>query len=204
MGYRDRLRSLDFAESLASTSVRSRVVLLTGQSSFQSSRLLPVQVEFLKAVTPANADALLTGFPYHPIFDRAAPDVSLPAAALRNSMQFAWSVTSRSFRQIIADALRPLMRNTRAIITGSCGLQMLASAAPVLSGATRVVAIGPAMLRPFTLDMQRVYAVQGRRDFWSRLLYRGPVAAYCGADHLGYWESQEVRGIVAELLRSGE
>lgn len=204
MGYRARLRSLDFGSSLASSSARSRVVLLTGQSSFQSSRLLPVQVEFLKAVTPPTADALLTGFPFHPEFDRAAPDASLPAAAVRNSLQFAWSITSRSFRQIIADALRPLMRNSLAIITGSCGLQMLAAAASIVPIDARIVALGPAMLRPFELDMERVHVVQGRRDFWSRLLYQGPVAAYCGAGHLGYWESREVRGIVGELLRSAK
>lgn len=204
MGYRTRLRALDYRNSLAAAPARSRVVLLTGQSSFRSSRLMPVQVDFLKAVAPPDAEPLLAGFPFHPEFDRAAPDAALPLAAMRNSLQFFWSFTSASYRQTIADALRPLLRHKLAIITGSCGLQMLAAASPLIPIDARIVALGPAMFRPFKLEMQRVRAVQGRRDVWSRLLYRGPIAAYCDADHLGYWQCSNTREVVARLLRGGE
>ncbi len=204
MGYRTRLRALDYRNSLAATTVRSRVVLLTGQSSFQSSRLMPVQIDFLKAVTPPGAEPLLAGFPFHPEFDRAAPDAPLPIAAMRNSLQFIWSMTSASYRRTIADALRPMLRHKLSIVTGSCGLQMLAAASTTLPIDARIVALGPAMLRPFQLDMRRVLAVRGRYDGWSSLLYHGPIAVYCDADHLGYWESREVRGIVAGLLKDTE
>lgn len=198
MGYRNRLRALDYGSSFEA----ARVVLLTGQSSFQTSRLMPSQIEFLKAVTPPTAEPLLTGFPFHPAFDREACDPPLPVAAARNSLQFIWSLASEEFRRMIADALRPLLQKKLIIVTGSCGLQMLAAATSVIPIDARVVALGPAMLRPFALDMRQVSVVQGRRDGWSRLLYRGTINNYCDSDHLGYWESREVREIVAGLLKA--
>lgn len=202
MGYRTRLSALDYRNSLAASPARSRVVLLTGQSSFRSSRLLPEQIDFLKAVAPPDAEPLLAGFPYHPELDRPDSPVPLPTAAFRNSLQFVWSMTSTRFRQIIAEALRPLLQHKPVIITGSCGLQLLAAASPLLKIETPVIALGPAMLRPFKLDLNLVRVIQGRRDGWSRLLYRGPITAYCDADHLGYWESPDTRKIVEALLRA--
>lgn len=201
MGYRTRLSALDYRNSLAATPARSRVVLLTGQSSFRSSRLLPEQIDFLKAVAPPDSEPLLAGFPFHPELDRDDTPVPLPAAAMRNSLQFVWSMTSARFRRTIAEALRPLIQHKPVIITGSCGLQLLAAASPPLKIETPIIALGPAMLRPFTLDLNRVRVVQGRRDAWSRLLYRGPITTYCDADHLGYWESLDTRKIVQALLR---
>jgi len=200
MGYCTQLRALDYRDSLGAP-VRPRVVLLTGQSSFRSSRLMPSQVDFLKAVAPPDAEPLLAGFPFHPAFDCEAHDASLPVAAARNSLQFVWSLTSEQLRRAIAAALRPLLQNKLVIVTGSCGLQMLAAATTVLPIDARIVALGPAMWRPYSLDMRRVSVLQGLRDGWSRLLYRGPVNTYCEADHLGYWESHEVRGIVVGLLK---
>jgi hypothetical protein len=206
MSYLARLNALDFSRSSARPA-HSRIVLLTGQSSFRASRLSPAQADFLRAVAPPHAEPLLAAFPFHPDFDQPAASPGLPAASVRNGLQFLWCLTSPAFRRAVARALQPLFARTRDglyLVTGSCGLQLLAAAWPELSIPAglriTIVAIGPAMLRFFTLDPHLVSTIQGRSDFWSRLLYRGPISVRCFAGHLEYWESAETRGAVAGLL----
>lgn len=208
MSYLTRLNQLDYSRSLAAATVRSRVVLLTGQSSFHSSRLSVTQTDFLHAVAPAKAQPLLAGFPYHPDFDQHEAEASLLAASARNGWQIVWSLWSATFQQTVARALQPLFQTTQEslfIVTGSCGLQLLACAWPKLTIrknlSVSVAALGPAMLRPFTLDPNLIFAIQGRADALSRWCYRGAIAAYCNAGHLDYWRSQETRAQVARLLR---
>src|SRR5512133_1966915 len=134
MSYRTRLADLDESFSLI-TPAPSRLILLTGQSSFRSSRLSSAQEEFLKAVAPPGVEPLLAGFPYHANFDGDAPPPSLPAASLRNALQVCWSLFSPAYRRSAALVLQAILRNTREdlyIVTGSCGLQILASAWPML------------------------------------------------------------------------
>jgi len=201
MSYRTRLRNLDYSRTLATPTGR-RLVLLTGQSAFATSRLTPAQIEFLTEVAPPHAEVLKIGFPFHPDFDIEAGTPGIVAASIRNTLQVLWSRYSSIYRETIAHALQPLFANTGDtlyILTGSCGLQLLASAWPFIDKPTtlsiRVVAIGPA-----GPTMRNAIAVQGRKDRWSKLLYRGPVTARCDTGHLDYWDSRDVRGIVKELL----
>lgn len=207
MGYRTRLATLDYARSLSQAQARSRVVLVTGQSSFLTSRLSSDQRSFLESVSPPGAEPLLSGFPFHPDFHIDAPEPPLPAASVRNALQFIWSLSAPRFRKTAARALQPLFHNTREalyLITGSCGLQLLAGAwehlQPSAGLAVTIVALGPAMLRPFALDPSRVRTIQGNGDFWSRALYRGPVTIRCECGHLAYWRSPQVKRLAAELL----
>src|SRR5579883_189944 len=153
MSYRTRLASLDERLSLIEPAP-SRLILLTGQSSFQSSRFSPAQAEFLNSVAPPAVELLGNGFPYHANFDCASPPPGLVAASVRNAMQVCWSLFSPAYRRSVAGVLQTVMRNTADslyIVTGSCGLQILASAWPMLvvpdSLRVRVVAMGPALLR---------------------------------------------------------
>jgi hypothetical protein len=208
MSYLSRLHQLDYRRSLAAEPAPARVVLLTGQSSFRTSRLSEAQTDFLRMVAPPASEPLFAGFPFHPDFDRDAPEPNLLAASLRNGWQFAWSLWSPTFQQTVARALQPLFHSTHEslqIVTGSCGLQLLAGAWPRLTKRenlfVRIVALGPTLLRPYTLDTRTVFALQGRRDLLSRWCYRGGIAAYCDAGHLDYWQSAETRRRVAQLLR---
>lgn len=209
MGYRERLKSLDYRESLASRPVDWRVVLLTGQSSFRTSALLPAQRDFLAAVAPQGAEILEMGFPFHPAFagDETAPvPPPILAASVRNVTQFLWSLFSAEYQRIVAAAVQPLFSNTARtlqIVTGSCGLQLLASASAHLQIPPglqcQVVAVGPVLIRPGSIEFT---ALQGRQDWWSRILHCGPVHARCNARHLDYWHSLEVRSTVARMLAS--
>jgi hypothetical protein len=209
MSYRTRLAALDENLSLIKPAP-SRLILLTGQSSFRSSRLSPAQLDFLKCVAPPGAEALFTGFPYHAEFDRAASPPVLPAASVRNALQVGWSLFSPGYRHSVAGVLQSVVLNTRQslfIVTGSCGLQILASAWPHLvvpdSLQVGVVALGPALLRAGTFPVDRIVALQGQSDFWSRLLYRGPLAARCRSGHMDYWSAPETRELVAQFLSEG-
>lgn len=190
MNYLARLDQLDYRRSLA-TPVARRVVLLTGQSSFRSSRLTGDQLQLLRGIDHATPIEL--GFPFHPDFDRHEEEPGLLAASFRNTRQFLWTFKPQ---KPVARALQPLFTHTAEalfIITGSCGLQLLNSAWPFLERRPeqrlQVVAIGPASL----YDQLRPAAIRGRRDLWSRLLYKGPITAHCDCGHLDYWRSQEVR-----------
>lgn len=207
MSYRARLAALDERRSLVKPAA-SRLILLTGQSSFRSSRLSPAQVEFLHAVAPPRVELLANGFPYHAGFDGAAGTPGLLAASMRNALQVGWCLLSPAYRRSVAEVLSTVLRNTREalyIVTGSCGLQILASAWPLLTVPdglrVRVVAVGPALVRAGALPIDRVAVVQGRRDVWSRLLYRGRPETRCESGHLDYWTSPDARRAVADLLR---
>lgn len=207
MRYFHLLQSLDFRQSLAATEpTEKRVVLLTGQSSFESSRLHSEQCDFLRAVAPRGAHPLEAGFPFHPALQREAADPNLAGASVRNTMQFLWSLCSPRYGEVLARALQPVLDHTHEmlhVVTGSCGLQLLAAAWPHLAKPKdlrlRVVAVGPAMLRPSGVPYA---AVQGRNDFLSRVLHRGPVHARCEAGHLDYWRCAQTRKLVASMLAS--
>jgi len=210
MSYRKRLAAIDQSRSLMKPA-RARLILLTGQSSFASSRLSPAQADFLKSVTLPGVEPVMIGFPYHAEFDCSAPSFGLAAASIRNALQFSWSLFSPAYRCTVARVLQGVLRNTGEslyIITGSCGLQILASAWPILNIPenlrVRVVAVGPALLDARTLPVEAITTVQGHRDLCSRLLYRWRPEARCDSDHLGYWSSREVRDVVRQLLRDAK
>jgi hypothetical protein len=207
MSYRKRLACLDESRSKV-TEGQERLILLTGQSSFVSSRLSPVQADFLTAVAPPDVEPLLLGFPYHAEFDGDVTEPGLAAASIRNALQFGWSLFSSQYQRSVARVLQILVRKTSValyIVTGSCGLQILQSAWPLIvipeSLRVRVVAVGPAMLRAGAQQADRIRAVQGHRDLWSRLLYRGRIEERCNCGHMNYWSSLEVREVVARILR---
>ena len=176
--------------------VGTRVALLTGQSSFVSSALSPVQVSFLRAVAPAGASVLEMGFPFDSSFlGDGFREAGMATASWRNARQVGWALGSARFRGIVRARLEMLFgaASRTILIAGSCGLQLANLGWP-----GEVVALGPACLGMLRV---RAYVVRGRGDGWSRLLYRGRVDRACGCGHLGYWESEEVREIVRGILR---
>ena len=188
------------------TPEESRVVLLTGQSSFTSSALSLAQLAFLESVAPEGCPAVDRGFPFDPAFDGPGfADTGVVAASWRNARQVCWSLCSRNFQDAVARRLQMVIDATRrrlVIITGSCGLQLANTAWPRLRMPPNlrvdVIALGPAC---FGTPRLRAYVVQGRWDAWSRLFYGNRVDHVCNCSHLDYWESQEVRVLVRGLLR---
>lgn len=183
----------------------SRLLLLTGQSSFASSALSPAQHSFLQSVSPAECSVTQSGFPYDADFAASAyQEAGLLAASWRNLRQVYWTLSSPNFVKTVAGRLQMAINTTPQrliLITGSCGLQLANAAWPLLRvpPALRVdvVALGPACFGPLQLPP---IVIQGRRDPWSRLLFRGHVDHICECGHLDYWESAEVRALVRSLL----
>ncbi len=207
MSYLARLEALDPSRSLL-VPARTRLLLLTGQSSFVSSRLQPAQIAFLRAVAPTGCAILERGFPFHPdVDDPDAPDPHLLAASLRNARQVAWCLVSPRFQTVVAAVLQRALDTTAErllLITGSCGLQIANAAWPRLRRpsalAVRVVALGPACLGRLRLDGADLHVLRADGDLWSRLLYRGGVDGHGPGGHLDYWQSPAMRAQVAGLL----
>ena len=84
MSYARRLASLAPERSLIHQA-DSRVVILTGQSSFTSSRLNAIQQCFLESVTPPGFEPMLSGFPYHADQLADRPEPSILSASWRNA-----------------------------------------------------------------------------------------------------------------------
>ena len=205
MGYLDTLAALPPDRTLIRPA-DSRVAILTGQSSFVSSRLSAEQQNFLAAVTPADYEPLSAGFPYHSQLDCFRAEPSMVAASWRNAAQTIWSGGSSRFRRILAQTLQCLLSRTArrlVLVAGSCGLQLANAVWPLLEQPAqldvRVVALGPACFAKLRI---KACVVQGAGDFWSKLFYRGPVDHRVACGHLDYWTSPEVRAITAaEITR---
>jgi hypothetical protein len=188
------LERLDGAAALAPAA--ERIALLTGQSSFVSSALSPGQLAFLETVAPAGCSIVRTGLP----FDSAVEEfreVGMVGASWRNTRQVYWSICSAAFRTAVARRLQALMDATSRrliLITGSCGLQLANSAWPLLRVPpdlrVEVAALGPVCFGALRVPVR---VIQGRRDGWSRLFYRGKVDGLCECGHLDYWDSEAVR-----------
>lgn len=206
MTYFARLGRLDPARTLIAEA-ESSIVIFTGQSSFLHSRLSPEQERFLGCVAP-GFEPLRAGFPFHSEMLEAAGEPGLLAASMRNAAQAIASVWAPGYRAVLRGTLQRLAdRTARALIlvAGSCGLQLINAVwleLKVPPGlAVRVVALGPACFGRFRIERARITVIQGRRDRWSRLLYRGPVDRLADCGHLDYWTNDEVRRVVAaELL----
>jgi len=181
--------------------VTDRVALLTGRSSFASPALSPQQLSFLKAIAPSGYSILETAFPYDlSLHGTAFRETGMLAASWRNMRQVCWSIRNPAFRAIVAGRMQALFDATGRhliLITGSCGLQLANSAWPQLRPPANlridVIALGPACFGRLRMPAK---VIQGRRDFWSRLFYRGPVDHYCDCGHLDYWDSESVRGLI--------
>ncbi len=202
--FRQRLAALPPAGCLL-TPASSRVLLLTGQSSFRSSVLRPEQFAFLSAVAPPGAVPLDAGFPFHADFLSPSPNSpGLLAASWRNALQVFWSMRDTTFTAHVAVRLQQAAATSRRLIliTGSCGLQLANAAWPALRLPPRlqidVVALGPASFGPLHVPAT---VLQGRRDEWSRLFYSGPVHYRPPCGHLDYWRCPDTIRTVREVLR---
>jgi hypothetical protein len=196
--YSKRLGSLAPERSLIAQA-ESRAVILTGQSSFTSSRLTPSQCCFLESVAPPDFDLMRSGFPYHADLLGVGPAPSLTAASWRNAAQTLWSTAPAAFHRSLAQILGKLLARTSrrlVLITGSCGLQFANSVWSELHKPAqldiRVIALGPACFGPVRMPGAQVAVVQGSQDYWSKLLFRGRIDFPVQCGHLDYWNSPEV------------
>lgn len=207
--WRTRLARLDPAGHLLPPEDR-RLVLLTGQSDFATSALPPDKIGFLEAVAPPGTPILPAGFPWHTDFaESSAGPVPLLAASLANARQWIWARRDPAFVASLAAVVGRLLAATRRdlfLVTGSCGVDLLAAATtrlPPGGPAVHLAALGPAGRMPAPERVARRLVLQGRRDGWSRLLWRGPVDGRPPCGHLDYWADPEARASVARFFREG-
>jgi len=189
--YRHRLVTLTGADFLLPPVAR-RLCLLTGQSCFRSSLLPPDKRDFLAAIAPRGVEIVPTGFPWHRQFAIPAPAPSLLSASLRNARQWIWARRDARYRAALTAILGRLLAQTREqllLVTGSCGIDLLAAVLPDLPPGPPIylVALGPAGRVPVADRLADWVVLQGRRDGWSRLLWRGPVQGRPDCGHLDYY-----------------
>lgn len=174
----------------------SRIALLTGRSDPARTGLSDGQATFLAAVTPAAMVAVRDGYPWtggHP--ERPVP---LPLAAWRNGVQWHAARTGAA-RDEVSGRLRALAGGPLAIITGSCGLDLL-RCGWVDGLCSLVIALGPVTPDRPTWPGVRLVTVVGRRDALSRVLHRVPADVRVPCNHMGYWTCPATRAAVAEVL----
>jgi hypothetical protein len=166
--------------------------------------LTTFQQRFLEAISPPGFERMMSGFPYHADQLGDRPEPSLLAASWRNAAQTLWTARPTPFRLVLSQTLNCLLATTSRrliLITGSCGLQFANSVWPELIKPSQldicVIALGPACFGPLRIPAT---VIQGRSDYWSKLLYRGPVNFYVPCGHLDYWTAPEVHALICESL----
>ena len=174
-----------------------RVALLTGRSDPARTGLPPCQIAFLEAVTPSGIVAVRDGYPW--IGGPAEGAVPLPIAAWRNATQWR-AARSGAARDAVSARLRALAGGPLAIVTGSCGLDLL-RCGWVAGVCHLVIALGPVMVDRPSWPGVRLVTVIGRGDMLSRALHRMPpdIPVPCG--HMGYWTCRETQAAVSAVLQ---
>lgn len=175
-----------------------RVVLLTGRSDPARTGLPGPQAAFLSAVTPPGLVAVRDGYPW--IGGPPEVSVPLPLAAWRNALQ--WRVARQgTARPEVSARLRAVADGPLAIITGSCGLDLLRCG--WVEGISRlVIALGPVMAERPCWPGVRFVTVIGRGDLLSRALHRATPDIRVPCRHMGYWTCSETQEAVGHELRN--
>ena len=170
---------------------------MSGRSDPARTGLPEAQAAFLAAVTPPDMVAVQDGYPW--IGGPPEMPVPLLLAAWRNASQ--WRAARNGAAQAeISARLHALGRGPLAIITGSCGLDLL-HCGWVEDRCRLVIALGPVMAeRPCWPDV-RLVTVIGRRDLLARTLHRAAPDIRVPCSHMGYWTCKETRASVAGVLR---
>lgn len=170
----------------------ARAVWLTGQSSWRTSHLSPAQQAVLDALEPRGWTPLRVGFPWT---TRGAEGTyrrePLPAACVRNALQWAAARPGRPFAEQAARHLQALLDRTTSdllLLTGSAGMQILAAAAPSVRTPAglrvHVVGLAPVGARPPARPGWSVRTVRGSADLISRLGHRVPADVVVPGGHL--------------------
>ena len=137
---------------------------MTGRSDPARTGLPEAQAAFLAAVTPPGMVAVKDGYPW--IGGPPEMPVPLLLAAWRNASQ--WRAARNGAAQAeISARLHALGRGPLAIITGSCGLDLL-HCGWVEDRCGLVIALGPVMAERPCWPGVRLVTVIGRRDLLAR------------------------------------
>lgn len=180
----------------------ARLLLITGQSRLTRSPLTCVQADLLDTLNRPGLDVVRAGFPFDGPGE-VAPGPFLPAASVANARQNVWARRDGLYARLVAAVLWPIAAATErvlVVVTGSTGLDMLRCAWPLTPGRgglqLEIVSLGPVGAAPPLGPGSRYSAVQGRSDWWSRALYRGPVTHRPDCGHMGYWTDPATRGVL--------
>ena len=185
----------------------SKVVLLTGLSSFACSDLSDSQKNFLKSVTPIEFDIVLSNFPYHEGFlKKKLPEPPILIAGFRNFAQYLSALFSRPYAKLIASFFQVVIDHCEErliVITGSCGLALFRAARPHLifpdKLQIKIIALGPVgkSIQDIPLKIYR-----GKTDWISRILgpHQNVTEISCG--HMDYYSNTSLQRLIKTDLES--
>ncbi len=192
--------------STGTDGLRVQIAFLTGQSDPRRCALSPAQDAFLHQLSGAGRQLLTHNFPYRQD-DQPYAITPLWRASLRNGTQYLAArreTVGMRHRDHVLDLLERTPRTI--LLTGSCGLELLhcLKLPPDVLARLSVFAYGPVARHT---PACRWMAVQGRRDWISRLGFRGPVTRVEGG-HMNYLLQDDVmrhcRAFIASVMQGDE
>lgn len=197
----------------------SRVVLITGLSNPACCCLHPQLRSFLDSLSFPAEQKVSKNFPFTECLTATSMessgwnqpkcgDVSIIRASLSNAYQFTFTYGSREFARQAVLHWRQLrqLSGRLLVITGSCGLDLVErleeqtgwGGHPIENGRTlRVLALGP-VARKSRLPV--VTAIQGQRDWISKVFYRQAKTSIAKVGHMDYWTSDRIKEMANQWL----
>lgn len=191
--YRKKLSNLDPSGYMLKRR-DNHLCLLTGQSSFKTSRLDKEKLDFLNHISDQDLTTVTIGFPWHNEFDILAGKPALIAATIRNIRQYLWLNLDKEYKKSVSNIIRKIVEMTDkklVIITGSCGIGYLSCALENIKVTNElwVLALGPVGSKNInSKNISRFHVIQGHNDIWSKLLWLGNVDEYTNCGHMEYYK----------------
>lgn len=178
--------------SVRSDAPALQIAFLTGQSDPASCALSAQQRDFLHRLQGDGRLLVACNYPYRA---GMAPHRRIPLwrASVSNARQY---LGARAARVPQDDRLRVQAMLAQApmtvLLAGSCGLQLLTALQlpQDLRARLAVFAFGPVCHAP--ASFAQLYSVQGRGDWISRALFRGPVQLAPACGHMDYLRNAAV------------
>ncbi|QHG87195.1 hypothetical protein ACCQ13_09650 [Xanthomonas sp. NCPPB 1638] len=178
--------------SVRSDAPAVQIAFLTGQSDPASCALSAQQRDFLQQLHGDGRQLIACNYPYR---SDMAPHrrVALWRASVSNARHY---LAARAARVAYSDRMSVQALLAQApmtvLLAGSCGLQLLTALQlpQELRAHLAVFAYGPVCRNPATFA--QLHSVQGRSDWISRALFRGPVQLAPACGHLDYLTTAKV------------
>ena len=207
--YIDRLSDLSLDQTMLNS---NRLVLfLSGSSDVTCAGLTAGQLDLLHAICPSGYSVVASNFPFNQDFEHIkSPQVSLLSASASNIIYYWHTILNLRFQKLLQEHLSPLLEAQEVVLVcKSSGVNMLTQWLRSLGNQVslprlRVIALGPVSQLLLSQKELELLVIKGKKDPYSRILYRHSADIQVDTDHYSYEYREDVKGIIYDWIRKSD